>query len=56
MLGSAGVIADGGPREVLVDSLTYSTQINKVFGGRWLTVEDVTSPIVARLTADSITG
>jgi len=41
MLGNGRVIADGCPRAVLTDSLTYATQINKVFGGRWLTVEDV---------------
>jgi energy-coupling factor transport system ATP-binding protein len=41
MLGNGEVIADGGPRDVLSDSLTYTTQINKVFGGKWLTVDDV---------------
>jgi energy-coupling factor transport system ATP-binding protein len=41
MLGNGGVVADGTPREVLSGSLTYTTQINKVFGGQWLTVEDV---------------
>ncbi len=41
LLGNAGIVADGSPREVLSGSLTYTTQINKVFGGTWLTVEDV---------------
>ncbi|MEJ7900946.1 MAG: ABC transporter ATP-binding protein, partial [Thermomicrobiales bacterium] len=41
MLGNTGIVADGSPREVLSGSLTYTTQINKVFGGTWLTVEDV---------------
>ncbi len=45
MLGNAGVVADGTPREVLSGSLTYTTQINKVFGGTWLTVEDVLAGI-----------
>ncbi len=41
MLGHREIIADGTPREVLSGSLTFTTQINKVFGGHWLTVEDV---------------
>jgi hypothetical protein len=46
MLGHRDIIADGTPRDVLSGSLTFTTQINKVFGGRWLTVEDVTSAAV----------
>ncbi|MBA2468146.1 MAG: energy-coupling factor ABC transporter ATP-binding protein [Chloroflexia bacterium] len=45
MLGDAGIVADGTPREVLSGSLTYTTQINKVFGGEWLTVDDVLASI-----------
>ena len=45
MLADKQVIADGTPREVLSGSLTYTTQINKVFGGQWLTVEDVVTAI-----------
>lgn len=41
MLGHRDIIADGTPREVLSGSLTFTTQVNKVFGGRWLTVDDV---------------
>lgn len=41
MLGDREIIADGSPREVLTGSLTYSTQINRIFGGSWLTVSDV---------------
>lgn len=41
LLGDREVIADGTPREVLSDSLTFTTQINKLFGGGWLTVDDV---------------
>lgn len=46
MLGHREIIADGTPREVLSGSLTFTTQINKVFGGRWLTVGDVTGAVV----------
>jgi energy-coupling factor transport system ATP-binding protein len=46
MLGHRDIIADGTPRDVLSGSLTFTTQINKVFGGDWLTVEDVTSAAV----------
>ena len=41
LIGDGAIIADGTPREVLSGSLTYSTQINKLFGGQFLTVEDV---------------
>ncbi len=43
MLGDREVLTDGTPRDVLTGSLSYTTQVNKVFGGRWLTVEDITS-------------
>ncbi|MBA2776959.1 MAG: hypothetical protein H0U31_09555 [Chloroflexia bacterium] len=45
ILGNSCAVSDGHPRAVLTDSSTYSTQINRVFGGRWLTVEDVLSRI-----------
>jgi len=45
MLGNGEVVADGLPQDILSGSLTYTTQINKVFGGRLLTVEDVLSGI-----------
>lgn len=41
LLGDGRVVADGSPREVLSGSLTFATQINKLYGGQWLTVEDV---------------
>lgn len=41
MLGNGSVVVDGSPVEVLADSLTFTTQINKIFGGPWLTVNDV---------------
>jgi energy-coupling factor transport system ATP-binding protein len=45
MLGDREVLTDGSPRDVLTGSLTYTTQINKVFGGRWLTVEDIAGEV-----------
>lgn len=41
MLGDGGVVALGTPTDVLADSLTYSTQVNKVFGGSWLTLNQL---------------
>jgi energy-coupling factor transport system ATP-binding protein len=41
MLGNESVIAIGGPRETLAGSLAYATQVNKVFGSGYLTVDDV---------------
>ncbi|CAN5838659.1 ATP-binding cassette domain-containing protein [soil metagenome] len=41
ILGHEEIIAGGGPRETLSGSLAYSTQVNKVFGSGYLTVEDV---------------
>ncbi|HEU0164135.1 MAG TPA: ATP-binding cassette domain-containing protein, partial [Thermomicrobiales bacterium] len=41
LLGDREIVADGPPRKVLVDSLTFTTQMNTLFGGEILTVEDV---------------
>jgi energy-coupling factor transport system ATP-binding protein len=41
LLGDGGVVAQGGTREVLAGSLTFGTQMNRVFGNGWLTVDDV---------------
>ncbi|MDQ3654860.1 MAG: ATP-binding cassette domain-containing protein [Chloroflexota bacterium] len=54
MLGNGGVVADASPRDVLSGSLTYTTQINKVFGETWLTVEDVLAAVVANSNADEV--
>jgi energy-coupling factor transport system ATP-binding protein len=43
LLGNGEIIADGHPREVLAGSLSFAPQINRVFGGTWLTVEDIVS-------------
>ncbi|MDE3096195.1 MAG: ATP-binding cassette domain-containing protein [Chloroflexota bacterium] len=40
LLAEGEVVADGPAAEVLSDSITFSTQANKLFGGRVLTVED----------------
>ncbi|MEA2531039.1 MAG: energy-coupling factor transport system ATP-binding protein [Thermomicrobiales bacterium] len=40
LLGDGEVVADGSPREVLSGSLTFATQINKLYGDGFLTVED----------------
>ncbi len=42
LLGNGQIVADDTPRRVLAGSLTYTTQINKLFGGTYLTVADVT--------------
>ncbi len=41
LLGDREIVADGPPAEVLAGSLTFSTQVNKLFGGAWLTVDQV---------------
>ncbi len=41
LLGDRGIVAQGGTREVLAGSLTFGTQMNRVFGNGWLTVDDV---------------
>jgi len=41
LLAEGEVAAVGPTRDVLTESLTFSTQVNKLFGGRYLTVEDV---------------
>jgi energy-coupling factor transport system ATP-binding protein len=41
LLGDGEIVADGSPREVLSGSLTFATQINKLYGDGILTVEDV---------------
>jgi energy-coupling factor transport system ATP-binding protein len=41
LLADGAVVADGPAREVLTESVTFSTQVNKLFGGQFLTVEDV---------------
>ena len=45
MLGDGGIVSLGPPDDVLVDSLTYSTQINKVFGADWLTVDQIVQAV-----------
>jgi energy-coupling factor transport system ATP-binding protein len=40
LLGDGEIVADGAPRDILAGSLTFATQINKLFGGTALTVAD----------------
>jgi energy-coupling factor transport system ATP-binding protein len=40
LLGDGRIVADGGPRTVLSGSLTFATQINKLYGDGFLTVDD----------------
>lgn len=46
LLGDGGIVADGTPREVLSGSLTFATQINKLYGGGYLTPDDVDESVV----------
>lgn len=41
LLGDGSVVAEGTPEEVLSGSLSFTTQVNKVLGGSWLTVDQV---------------
>jgi len=41
LLAEGRVVAEGPAREVLTESVTFSSQVNKLFGGRYLTVDDV---------------
>jgi energy-coupling factor transport system ATP-binding protein len=41
LLGDGMVVADAAPRQVLAGSLTLAPQINRLFGGQYLTLADV---------------
>jgi energy-coupling factor transport system ATP-binding protein len=41
MVADGEIYAEGPPREVLSDSLVFSTQVNKLLGAGWLLPEDV---------------
>ncbi|MCC7021862.1 MAG: ATP-binding cassette domain-containing protein [Thermomicrobiales bacterium] len=41
LIGDGRVVADGGPRAVLSGSLTFATAINKLYGGGFLTPDDI---------------
>ncbi|HVL23490.1 MAG TPA: ATP-binding cassette domain-containing protein [Thermomicrobiales bacterium] len=47
LLGDGSIVADGPPTSVLTDSLTFSTQVNKVLGDHWLTVDEVASALAS---------
>jgi energy-coupling factor transport system ATP-binding protein len=44
LLGGGQVVAEGPPRAILAGALTYGTQVNKLFGGSYLTVADILQP------------
>jgi energy-coupling factor transporter ATP-binding protein EcfA2 len=48
LLAEGELIADGPAAAVLSDSITFSTQANKLFGGNVLTVEDALAAMEAR--------
>jgi energy-coupling factor transport system ATP-binding protein len=59
LLGDGRVVADGGPRAVLSGSLTFATQVNKLFGDGFLTVGDVAAGIAGgsnSIATTAITG
>ena len=41
LLAEGRVVVEGPARDVLTETLTFSTQVNKLLGGRFLTPEDV---------------
>lgn len=41
LLGDGEIVADGDPRDVLSGSLTFATQMDKLYGHGFLTIEDV---------------
>jgi energy-coupling factor transport system ATP-binding protein len=48
LLADGRVVADGLARDVLTETLTFSTQVNKLLGGRFLTPEDVVDSLNGR--------
>jgi energy-coupling factor transport system ATP-binding protein len=57
LLGQGEVVADGTPHEVLSGSMAFSTQINRLFGRGFLTLNDVdlTAAPVFRDTSGALT-
>jgi energy-coupling factor transport system ATP-binding protein len=45
MLAEGEIIAEGHPRSVLARSLSFSPQINRLFGASWLTVTDIVTAV-----------
>ena len=41
LLGDGRIVAEGTPREVLAGSLAFTTAVNKLYGGTFLTPQDV---------------
>ncbi len=53
VLDGGRVVADGGPRQVLPAVPAYATPVNAVYGGRFLTPEDVLAGLDVR-TAEAV--
>src|SRR6185295_15577790 len=53
LLGHGEVIADGTSQEVLSGSLAFSTQINRLFGPGYLTLDDIDVAAVTALADTS---
>ncbi len=52
LIGDGRIVADGGPRAVLSGSLTFATQINKLYGDGFLTPGDVLHGLGRSTTLD----
>ena len=52
LLGDGEIVASGPPRDIMPGSLTFSPQINRVFGGNLLTSRDVLAWIANRSSGD----
>jgi energy-coupling factor transport system ATP-binding protein len=55
LLGQGTVIADGSPREVLVASMAFSTQINRLFGRGFVTLGDIDFTTASEFEDTSVT-
>lgn len=56
LLGDGSIVADGAPSDVLVNSITFTTQLNKVFAGQWLTVDEIMRAIRADVAWNQSSG
>ena len=49
LLGDGEIVADGPPREILAGSLTFSTGLNRLLGGGFLTLDDIDADCLTAL-------
>jgi len=54
MLEEGRIVADGGPRRVLPATPAYATPINALYGGRFLTPEDVLTGLDGRVAEAAV--